>query len=87
VKGGGKDGRRTACGAYVEGASVRLELSGLELMPGEQREQLVDRRRTRFYLGRADDVIVAPEACPPQFASVGVNFDLLILSTPLEETP
>lgn len=77
--GRGAPGKNTACGAYVEPASVELPAAKLVLMPGDDVEGQVAGHRLRVFLGRADDVLVAPDACAPEYASRGVRFDLLIL--------
>lgn len=87
VTGLGRDGRHTACSAYVEPASV--ELNGLKpaLTAGEEREAVIAGHRTRVFLGRADDVLIAPDACGPEHSTTGARFDLLRLDTPAEESP
>lgn len=87
VTGLGSDGRHTACSAYVEPASVQLMALKPALKPGDEREAIVLGRRSRAFLGRADDVLIAPDACPNEHSSLGVRFDLLMLSTPAEESP
>lgn len=87
VVGLGTDGRHTACSAYVEPASVELKALKPALEPGEEREATSAGRRSRAFLGRADDVLIAPKACPKEHASLGARFDLLMLSAPAEESP
>lgn len=85
--GQGMAGRRTACGAYVETASVELKEPPMVLTAGDDREVLVSGKPVRLFLGRAEDVLVAPDACGPEHSSLGVRFDLLKLSLPSEESP
>jgi hypothetical protein len=87
VVGRGTDGRHTACSAYVEPASVELKALKPALEPGEEREAILAGRRSRAFLGRADDVLIAPDACPKEHSSLGVRFDLLMLNAPAEESP
>lgn len=87
VVGQGAPGRHTTCGAYVEPASIELTSPRLVLLPGEDREGTAAGRRTRAFLGRADEVLVAPDDCEPEYSSLGTRFDLLILNLPAEESP
>ena len=87
VLGLGDAGRRTACGAYVEPASVELLASKQVLVAGEESEVTIANRRARVLLGRADDVLVAPDSCGTEYSSLGMRFDLLVLDAPLEILP
>jgi hypothetical protein len=87
VLGLGNTGRRTACGAYVEPASVELPQLKPVLVEGDEREATVASRHLRVLLGRAEDVLVAPDACGTEYASLGARFDLLMLDTPVEKSP
>ena len=87
VLGLGNAGRHTACGAYVESASVELPALKPVLLPGDEREATVASRHLRVLLGRAEDVLVAPDACGTEYSSLGVRFDLLMLDTPVETFP
>jgi hypothetical protein len=80
-------GRRTACGAYVEPLSVELPALKLVVAPGEEVEAAVSGRHWRVLLGRADDVLVAPDTCGAAYSSLGARFDLLMLDEPAETTP
>lgn len=85
--GQGMSGRRTACGAYVESAEVELKEPPMVLNAGDDREAMVSGKLERAFLGRAEDVLVAPDACGPEHSSLGVRFDLLKLSMPAEQSP
>jgi hypothetical protein len=87
VLGLGDAGRRTACGAYVEPASVELLALKQVLVPGDEAEATISSRHTRVFLGRADDVLVAPDSCGTEYSSLGARFDLLLLDTPVETLP
>jgi hypothetical protein len=87
VLGLGNTGRRTACGAYVEPASVELPQLKPVLVEGDEREATIASRHLRVLLGRAEDVLVAPDACGTEYASLGARFDLLMLDTPAEKSP
>jgi hypothetical protein len=87
VLGLGDGGRHTACGAYVERASVELLALKQVLVTGDEREATVANRELRVLLGRAEDVLVAPDACGTEYASLGARFDLLMLDTPVEKSP
>lgn len=79
-------GRHTACGAYV--ASTSVELPGMLLLaPGEDVERTSAGRHSHAFLGRADEVLVAPDTCGPEHSSLGTRVDLLILDTPAEGSP
>ncbi len=82
----GPPGRHTECGAYAEPVSVELPALSATLLPGEEAKQVVKGKTTRVLLGRADQLLIAPDACAPDFASLGTRFDLLMLDTP-EVTP
>ncbi len=85
--GQGMSGRRTACGAYVESAAVELKEPSMVLQVGDDREAMASGKPVHVFLGRADDVLVAPDACGPEYSSLGVRFDLLMLAMPAEESP
>jgi hypothetical protein len=87
VLGLGGGGRRTACGAYVEPASVELLALKQVLVAGDEVEATIASRQSRVFLGRADDVLVAPDSCGTEYSSLGVRFDLLLLDTVLEILP
>ena len=87
VTGLGSGGRHTACSAYVEPASVQLVALKPALTPGQDSEAMALGRRTRAFLGRADDVLIAPDACSNEHSSLGARFDLLMLNVPAEESP
>jgi hypothetical protein len=77
----GPPGRRTACGAYVEPFAITLPLLGDTLSPGQEATSNSSGRQFRALLGRADNVLVAPDACGTKYASLGARFDLLMLDT------
>jgi hypothetical protein len=83
----GDTGRHTACGAYVESASVELPALKPVLVAGDEREAEIASRHLRVLLGRAEDVLVAPDACGTEYSSLGARFDLLMLDTPVEKSP
>jgi hypothetical protein len=83
----GKPGRHTACGAYVEPASFELPGLLLPFAAGEDVERTSAGRHARVFLGRADDVLVAPKTCGPEHSSLGARVDLLILDVPAEGSP
>lgn len=87
VLGLGNTGRHTACGAYVEPASVELSQLKPVLVAGDEREATIVSRHVRALLGRAEDVLVAPDACGTEYSSLGARFDLLMLDTPVETLP
>jgi hypothetical protein len=87
VLGSGEQGRHTACGAYVESASVEVVALKQALTAGDEREATIAGRRSRAFLGRAEDVLVAPDACGTEYSSFGARFDLLLLDTPVEKSP
>jgi hypothetical protein len=87
VLGSGEQGRHTACGAYVESASVEVGALKEALMAGEESEATIVGRRSRAFLGRAEDVLVAPDACGTEYSSFGARFDLLLLDMPVEKSP
>jgi hypothetical protein len=87
VTGSGDAGRHTACGAYVEPASVELLSTQQVLVAGDEFEATIASRHSRVFLGRADDVLVAPDSCGTEYSSLGARFDLLLFDTPEEKSP
>lgn len=87
VTGLGRDGRHTACSAYIEPASVELRALKPALTAGEEGEAVIAGRRTRAFVGRADDVLIAPDACGNEHSTVGARLDLLMLDLPAGEQP
>jgi len=76
------EGRRTGCGAYADPLSIEVLPLRSSLLPNEQGKLVNAGRLTRALLGRADRILVAPEICTPEYASLGSRFDLLIVTTP-----
>jgi hypothetical protein len=87
MTGQGAPGRQTGCGAYVEPASLALPAINRGLAPGEEATLAVPGGTSRVLLGRAEDVLVAREACGPEYSTLGARFDLLILHELAEKLP
>jgi hypothetical protein len=70
----------TACGAFVEPLDVAV--AGVTLSTGQEHEQRTASGTTRYLLGRAERVLVAPPGCELERATLGARFDLLMLESP-----
>jgi hypothetical protein len=57
------------------------------LVAGDEFEATIASRHSRVFLGRADDVLVAPDSCGTEYSSLGARFDLLLFDTPEEKSP
>jgi hypothetical protein len=79
-------GYRTPCGGYADPLTVTYGLEGAILTVGAVTERKDAGYRRRVLLGRADDMLVAPDACGDEYGALGARFDLLTLEE-WEDTP
>jgi hypothetical protein len=79
-------GYRTPCGGYAAPLSVKLPQEGTTLTVGAVLERKTTGYRRLTLLGRADDMLVAPDDCGDDYGALGPRLDLLTLEE-WENTP
>ncbi|MDX2055609.1 MAG: hypothetical protein SFV15_24620 [Polyangiaceae bacterium] len=72
---------RTRCGAQTIPLAVEVLPLKRELLAGQEVQVSNAGLTTHFMLGRAEQVVVAPRACPGGYSSAGAHVDLLVVKT------